>query len=151
MRRLGLMVGTVLVTSAFLLTPVASAAGHTASGTMSAKDFRKTANNVCRQGTELRTELLTKHFPDGGKTTPSADQIASFVQDYQGVVQQQIDSLAKLKPPANLKPKMAKMLSAARKALAKVVADPTVLLAGNDPFSAVNKLSLALGLTDCAN
>jgi hypothetical protein len=76
--------------------------------------------------------------------------MSSFVQDYKGVVQQQIDALGKLKPPANLKAKMTKLLSAARKALAKVVADPGVLLTAKDPFVAVDKASVALGLTECA-
>ena len=42
------------------------------------------------------------------------------MKDYQKVVQKQIDALAKLKPPSNLAPKMSKLLSTARKALAKV-------------------------------
>ncbi len=154
MRRLGLMVvtlvGTMLVAGTFVLAPMASATEHAASGTMSAKDFRKVANNLCRQGTQLRTQLLLQHFPDGGKTTPTASQIASFVDDYKNVVQQQIDSLKALKPPANLRPKMAKLLASAKKALAKVVAKPTTLLSGTDPFESVNQQSLALGLTDCA-
>ena len=78
-------------------------------------------------------------------------QITAFVGDYKKVVKQQIDALAALKPPANLKAKMSKLLSTARATLARVVAKPTLLIAGSDPFASVNKQSIALGLTDCAS
>ena len=123
MRRIGKfrlvsMVTALCVVGTFVLAPAASA--------LSAKQFRKVANDICRQGTQLRTDLLVQHFPEGPKKTPTAAELRSFVQDYKSVVQQQIDSLAALKPPANLKSKMGKLLSSARGALAKVVAKPTI-------------------------
>jgi hypothetical protein len=142
MRRLGLVTAMVVG----LVLVVAPAAGA-----LNAKEFRKVANAICRQGTQLRTELLAQHFPDGGSRQPTASEIEAFVGDYRSVVQQQIDSLRALHPPARLKAKMARLLKTARKALAKVVDDPSVLLSGNDPFSSVNRQSLALGLADCAS
>jgi len=121
MRRQGLtltaMVGTVLVAGAFLMAPLASASTAAAS---SAADFRSAANAICQESIQARSNTLLKHFPDGGKKTPTTKQITAFVKDYQKVVQKQIDALAKLKPPSNLAPKMSKLLSTARKALAKV-------------------------------
>jgi hypothetical protein len=132
-----------VVAAVFVFAPAASA--------LSAKQFRAAADAVCRGGTASRTELLQQHFPNGVDQKPSVAQITAFVGDYKKVVKQQIDALAALKPPANLKAKMSKLLSTARTALARVVAKPTLLIAGSDPFASVNKQSIALGLTDCAS
>jgi hypothetical protein len=137
------MVTAALLAGAILFAPAASA--------LSAKQFRAAADAVCRGGTASRTELLQQHFPNGVDQKPSVAQITAFVGDYKKVVKQQIDALAALKPPANLKAKMSKLLSTARTALARVVAKPTLLIAGSDPFASVNKQSIALGLTDCAS
>jgi hypothetical protein len=141
--RLRVLTMAAVVGAVFVLAPAASA--------LSAKQFRAAADAVCRQGTASRTELLQQHFPGGLNQKPSTAQITAFVGDYKKVVKQQIDALAALKPPANLKAKMAKLLSTARTALARVVAKPTLLLAGSDPFESVNKQPIALGLTDCAS
>ena len=147
----GLVVGMVLTTGAMFLSPMATVASAATQHASSAAEFRAAANSICRTGTDGRTQELLKHFPDGGKKEPTPAQIAAFVKDYKVVVQHQIDALAKLQPPANLKPKLTKLVATARKALAKVTAKPTILLAGTDPFASVTKQSLALGLTDCAN
>ena len=80
----------------------------------------------------------------------TAENVAAFVEDYRSIVQQQIDSLRALRPPTRLAPKVAKMLSTAKRALARVVSEPTLLLAGPDPFAAVGARASALGLKECA-
>jgi len=132
-----------VVAVVFVLAPAASA--------LSAKQFRDQADKICRDGTTARTELLQQHFPDGPNAQPTAAQLKAFVGDYKTVVKDQIDQLAALQPPAKLKAKLNKLVSTARKALARVVAKPSLLLADSDPFAAVSRQSAALGLTECAS
>lgn len=118
---------------------------------MSAKDFRKTANDICRQGRMLREEIAQDHFgdlPDGQQ--PTADQLRNFVEEYRSAVQQQIDSLRALRAPASMKANVKRMLVAAKTALARVVADPTILTGTTDPFAVVTARATALGLAQCA-
>ncbi len=109
---------------------------------MSAKTFRKTANDICRQARELREDVMNQPV--------TAETATSVVESYRSIVQQQIDSLRALQPPSKLAPKVKRMLSTAKKALAHVVADPEALIGGPDPFAAVETQASALGLKECA-
>ena len=122
-----------------------------AASALSAKDFRKTANDICRQGHMLREQLAEDHFgtlPEGQE--PTSAELQGFVEEYRSLVQQQIDALRALPRPANVKAKLTKMLSAAKAALARVVADPTILTGDSDPFVAVRARARDLGLAQCA-
>jgi hypothetical protein len=147
MRRTAKVIATMLTLGAFVLVGGLPASAQS----LSPHDFRRVANNICHQGHQLREELVQRDFGDvaaGGQ--PSADELASFVEEYRSIVQQQIDSLRALPVPRALAPKMKTMLSAATTALRRVVADPALLSGTTDPFERVTARATALGLTKCA-
>lgn len=119
---------------------------------MSRKAFVKTANDICRQGTILREEAVDRHFGDLGEgRLPSAAMVDAFIVEYQPIVEQQIDSIDMLRPPAILQKKVDRLIDTARDALADVLANPmSVILAVVSPFEKVNRRSKALGLDRCA-
>lgn len=142
------------IASALTFGVLALAVGIPAGGaaqSLSPNEFRTVANNICRQGNQLREELVQGRFGDlAAGEKPSADQVASFVEEYRSIVKQQIDSLRALPVPRTMAVKMNKMLSAAKTALKRVVADPTLLSGSTDPFAPVTSRASALGLTECA-
>lgn len=139
-----------VVAAGVLVLAVGIPAGA-ATYSLSPKEFRATANNICRQGRQLREELVRQHFGnlEAGEE-PSAEELTPFVEEYRSVVQQQIDSLRALPVPRTMAATIKKMLSAAKTALRRVVADPTLLSGSTDPFAPVTSRASALGLTDCA-
>jgi len=149
MRRIAKTIATVATVGVLVLVVGTSAAGATES--LSPREFRRAANNICRQGHQLREELVQGRFGDlAPGQQPSADQLATFVEEYRSIVQQEIDSLHALPTPRVMAGKMKKMLSVAKKALRHVVADPTLLDGSTDPFARVRARVRALGLKTCA-
>jgi hypothetical protein len=149
MRGTAKTIASVLTFGVLVLGGGVPAGGATKS--LSPGEFRTVANNICRQGHQLREELVQRRFGDlAAGEKPSADQLASFVEEYRSIVQQQIDSLRSLPVPRTMAAKMKKMLSAAKTALRHVVADPTILSGSTDPFAQVTSRARALRLTECA-
>lgn len=117
---------------------------------LSAKQFRKTANNICDQAYLLLHELQGQYFSDlGPDETPSLDTLAAYAEDSEPIVQQQIDSIAKLNPPKSLKKKVKKLIQAAQADLDAFLDDPSIALEA-DPFADTLELSRALDLPACA-
>ena len=115
---------------------------------MSPKTFRKVANDICRQGRILREDAVHQHFPDASQPV-TAENVARSSRTIARSSSSRSTRSAALHPPTRLAPKVAKMLSTAKKALARVVSEPTLLLAGPDPFAAVGARASALGLKEC--
>lgn len=126
------------------------AAATVAAKPMSERQWRKTANSICRQGSQLQSDLADAAFagvPADGQ--PSLEQMTSFVTQLAPIVQQRIDGIDALKEPVKLKKKVAKLVKIAQEELDALVADPSRGLEGN-PFSGASLASTKLGLKDCA-
>lgn len=134
-----------------LFTGGVAVADVAAKGTpMSAKDFRKVANNICDQVNSLLSEAADTHFGGlGPDATPDLPTIEAYAADVESIVQQQIDSIAALNPPKKLKKKVKKLLKTAQQELDDFLADPSILLE-SDPFADAKRLSRKLGLKACA-
>jgi hypothetical protein len=66
-------------------------------------------------------------------------------------IKQQIEDVAALEPPRNLRAKVKKLVKTARAAVAKVEADPSLLAdEKQNPFAASDKQAKKLGLKECA-
>ena len=100
----------------------------------------------------LRTELLQQHFPDGVEDSRRVAQIDRIrPATTRTSSSSRSTRSAALKPPANLKAKMSKLLSTAGRRWREVVARADAPDRRVGPVRSVNKQSLALGLTDCAS
>lgn len=117
---------------------------------VSERQWRKTANSICRQGSQLQSDLAEVAFagvPADGQ--PSLEQMTSFVTQLAPIVQQRIDSIDALKEPVKLKKQVAKLLKTAQAEIDALVADPGRGLEGN-PFAGSSLASKKLKLKDCA-
>ena len=114
------------------------------------KTWRKTANDICRQAKQLRSEIASEVFADLAQDEqPSAALLTAYVGQIEPVVQQQIDSIGALEEPTSLEKKVAKLLKTARKELDALVADPANFTEAN-PFSATELAAKKLKLQQCA-
>lgn len=117
---------------------------------MSERQWRKTANSICREVDTLASEASNQAFAGvGPDEQPSLEQMTAFVTAIEPIVQQQIDSIDALKEPVRLKKRVAKLVKTAQEELDALVADPIRGLEGN-PFSGASLASTKLKLKDCA-
>ncbi len=140
--------GAVTTALALVVTLAFSGAAGAKDKPMSAKQFRKTASNICDQANQLRSQVADQYF-GGNDTQPDLQTITAYVNDVKPIVQQQIDGIAALRPPKSLKKKVKKLLASARHELAALVDDPSIALE-SDPFAGTNELAKKLDLPACA-
>jgi hypothetical protein len=149
-RRSVLIAVAVALAGTLAVSAVAGATAPAKGKPMSAKQFRKTANNICDQGNSLRSEAASQHFAGlGPDQQPDLPTLTAYIADIQPIVQQEIDSIKALNPPSSLKKKVKNLLKVVQKELAALVADPSIALE-SDPFADANRLSKKLRLDACA-
>jgi hypothetical protein len=132
----------------------AECGGGSSGPTLSADEFAKQSNAICKAGdTKLADE--GKNILKDANTSP--DQLAKFfLNNAIPNARSKLEQIGKLHPPSNEKDKVKKMLAAGKKATDTVEAglkkDGAAYLSakGPDPFKDFNDLAKQLKLTDCA-
>jgi hypothetical protein len=144
---------TLLVAAGLVL--VASACGGGGSSTLSKADFLKQGNAICDAGNKTLDAASTAAF---GNTTTQPDNAAikKFIDETLAPnIKKQIDDIAALKAPSDLKSAVDAMLATARTELAKIQqqanTDPASIFSASDPFAEVNRQATAIGLSSCAS
>jgi hypothetical protein len=125
------------------------------SGTpLSADEFAKQANAVCKAGDAKLAEEGKNLLSDPGST---ADQVAKFyLKSAIPTARDKLKQIGKLHPPDKDKSKVKKMLSAGKKATDTVESGlkkqgaAYLQAKGADPFKDFDSLARDLKLTDCA-
>ncbi len=117
---------------------------------LSTEDFLKQGNAICAAGTTAIDDVAAEMFASGEEPTP--EQLTTFGNDVLVPnVQNQIDGIKALNPPADLDEEVGQMLADAQTALDKLKDDPVTALSGEvDPFADANVQATAIGLTACA-
>lgn len=144
--------GVVLV--AFVL--VTAACGGSSSSALSKDEFVKQGNAICQKGNDAINSVGSSQFSGSSQPDPAAIQ-KFFNETVAPNIKKQIDDIAALKPPSDLKSGRDKMVADARAALAKlqseVASDPNAAFndQSQDPFADVNKEATAIGLATCAS
>jgi hypothetical protein len=118
------------------------------------QQFVKQANRICHDANSQRDQLFASYVAKLNGRLPDAATLATAVNEYQPILQQQIDSLGALQPPKALQRRYEALLGATRSALATVVANPSAVVAlvtgGNSPFDDLFRRARTLGLRECA-
>lgn len=121
---------------------------------LSADDFAKQANAICKAG-DAKLAEEGKDILKDANTSP--DKLAKFFLDHAiPNARTKLEQIGKLHPPNNEKDKVKKMLAAGKKATDTVEnglkKDGAAYLSakGADPFKDFNDLAKQLKLTDCA-
>jgi hypothetical protein len=121
---------------------------------LSADDFAKQANAICKAG-DAKLADQGKNILKDANTSP--DQLAKFFLSYAiPNARTKLEQIKKLHPPTKEKDKVKKMLDAGTKATDSVESGlkkqgaAYLSAKGPDPFKNFNDLAKDLKLTDCA-
>ncbi|HEY4408469.1 MAG TPA: hypothetical protein VGO87_01190 [Acidimicrobiia bacterium] len=132
----------------------AGACGGDSGTPLTADDFAKQANAICKAGDEKLAEEGKPLLADA-KTTP--DQLAQFyLKNAVPNARDKLKQIGKLHPPDKDKSKVKKMLAAGKKATDTVESGlkkqgaAFLTAKGPDPFKDFNSQAKDLKLTDCA-
>jgi hypothetical protein len=136
-----------MIASTVVLGLTLGFAGTATAKPMSAKDFRKAANDICAEGNRQFRAAADEILSESEEITPA--QAEAYVDAIAPIVEDRIDGIADLEPPKKLRKKVKRLLALAREELADLVDDPTILLE-SDPFAETNTGSIAIGLRECA-
>jgi hypothetical protein len=145
----------VVVAGLVAALAVAGCGGGSSSTTeeaLSKSEFLAQGNQICAKGNQEIQAAAKKVFTSS--QAPSQATQEKFVTDtvIPGV-QQQIDGVEALTPPAGDEDQVNAITDAAQSALDKAKADPSLLTdqgGGSDPFAEANNLAKAYGLDACA-
>ena len=111
-------------------------------------EFLKQGNAICKKGDKEIDQAADKTFT--GNQRPSTAEIKKFAE---GTVipnvQEQIDAIRDLNPPADDEDQVNAILDEAQSTLDKTKDDPTIFASNQDPFKKANKLAKDYGLTEC--
>jgi hypothetical protein len=121
---------------------------------LSADDFAKQANAICKAG-DAKLAEEGKDILKDANTSP--DKLAKFFLDHAiPNARTKLEQIGKLHPPNNEKDKVKKMLAAGKKATDSVETGlkkqgaAYLSAKGPDPFKDFNDLAKSLKLSDCA-
>jgi hypothetical protein len=132
-----------------------AACGGDSSPALSADEFAKQANAICKAGdAELDAKGTKKLYGPDGKATPTPEMIAAYLtEDALPVARTKLDGIDRLDPPEKDRRKVDRMLATGRRGLAQVEMDPVTYMSatGPDVFQEFNKLAGDLGLDDCTS
>lgn len=116
---------------------------------LSAKQWRRQANAICRSGSDLLADAADQAFAENlPDDQPSLAQVTEYAGLAQPILLQQIADIDALAEPKKLKKKVAKFLRAARTDLERFVADPSIGLETN-PFTNMALQAEKLRLKAC--
>lgn len=130
---------------------LAAVAGCTVSpetgGPLSREEFVKQANAICAKG---NADIMAA--APQGEWPPSAEAGEAFFETILTLVEQQIDDVDALQPPADIQPVIDGVIVDARAILAKVEADGSepFFATEEDPWAPVNERFKSLGINECA-
>jgi hypothetical protein len=131
-----------------------AACGGDSGSALSADDFAKQANAICKQGDEKLAEAGKDVLKDAN-TSP--DKLAKFYLEHAVPnARFKLKEIGKLKPPSKDKSKVKKMLDAGDKATdtvedgLKKQGAAYLSVQGPDPFKDFDSMAKDLKLTDCA-
>jgi hypothetical protein len=122
-------------------------------GSLSKAEFVKQGDAICKKaGAGLLAdtrEYMEKNGLDAEHEPSEAQQGELITQVLAPQIQTELDGIAALGAPAGEADEVQEFLDAAEAALAKVEADPGVIVEGPDPFEDANEKEQDLGFTVC--
>ena len=147
-RRIGAGFASLALAGTFAAGAAASAFAQPLSGS----EFKKQGNAICAEGNRQIDAAAEQVFAGLSRDQqPTAEQLTAFATVAVPNIKQQIEDVAALEPPRNLRAKVKKLVKTARAAVAKVEADPSLLAdEKQNPFAASDKQAKKLGLKECA-
>jgi hypothetical protein len=117
---------------------------------LTAEEFVEQANERCAAFRLEDDAAAEEAF--SGDAEPSEEDIQAFLDGAIPRVQELLDDLDDLEPPAELADDVDALLEDGRAALAELEAGgAALLLSGEDPFEEVDRQALALGLDNCVD
>ena len=134
--------------SALALAAVAGCAVSPESGgPLSREEFVKQANAICAKG---NADIMAA--APQGEWPPSDEAGEAFFESVLTLVEQQIDDIDALQPPADIQPVIDGVVVDARTILTEVEADGSeaFFASDEDPWAAVNDRFKSLGINECA-
>jgi hypothetical protein len=144
----------IVLALAAMAVPLAGCGGD--SQALSATEFQKRANAICKEGDADLAEKGKKLFGPDGRTTPTPEALAAYFTDEAlPVARTKLDRIDKLDPPKDDRKKVERMLAAGRKGISQadqqLKEDPVAYFSGKvpDPFAEFNQRAGDLGLNDC--
>jgi len=145
----------VIATAAVVIAGCGGGSSSTTgdSGTaLSKSEFLAKGNAICAKGNQEINAAAKKVFTQSAAPS-QADQEKFATDTLIPNIQQQIDGIEALTPPAGDEDQVNAITDAAQSALDKAKQDPTTLTdqGGSDPFAQANKLADAYGLTKCGS
>jgi hypothetical protein len=109
--------------------------------------YRAQAQDICRAG----NTAIAKVGADLGDGQPAAEQLDAALAKTTDLLDQELEQLGHLKPPADLAAGVDAMLASVRATLARLQQQGgRALLSQDDPFAEANAKAEALGLDACA-
>jgi hypothetical protein len=137
-------------------TPTTTTGATGASGATGAADaspekaaFLKEADAICAAGDKEIDAEANEVFGSG---EPSAKEQSDFVENTViPSIQEQLDQLSELDPPAEDADEFDGIVDDAQSALDELESDPSSLTSGSDPFADVNQRAQDFGLTACGS
>jgi hypothetical protein len=145
MRRFAVAVALVAIGSLALVAPAGAAT--------TAAEWRKKADDVCRNTGTVLNAVLHGTFPNGLPQPASAEDLKTLSRAAAPIFQVQHDELAALERPAKLKKQIKKLLSAFQKGVDTIASSAQgATVSGEDLNSALDpaaNLARKLGLKVC--
>jgi len=142
-------IGSLSLLAVLALALVAAGCGSSSSDSTSdaltKADFIKQADAICTKGNKDITAAAAKLG-----NSPSEPQIEEFASStIVPGIQDELDQIRELTPPAGDESKVNDFLDAADEATNKVKDDPSLINASANPFADANKKAVAYGLKVC--
>lgn len=137
-------------TAAALAVSAVAGCGGGDAETLSRAEFLSQGNEICAAG----ARRIAAHAPAARPgRPPSGAEAQAFFSFLTTETERQIDELAALKPPEDLRADIDRLLADGRAGLETVQAQgaETFFADEEDPFAAVNVMARRIGLTACAS
>ncbi len=116
---------------------------------LSKAEYINQGDAICRKASAEFDKQLKEKFPDNVRN-PSQEQVATLIDDVvKPSIEGQLSDLRDLTPPKDDEETVNAIYEKLETALAKVDADPKLLLARDDPFASANQEAQAYGFKEC--
>jgi hypothetical protein len=118
------------------------------SGRLSAREFRKQAQAICKKGNAAIDEVAADFGADG----PTDQQLEEAAPKVPGLINDELDHLAALEPPEAIADEVDAMLDSFRTVVRSMEEQGVAFFARKDvPFAAAYGKAKDLGLDECAH
>jgi hypothetical protein len=109
------------------------------------------ADAICAAGDEEIDAAAQETFGDAQEEPPAAALEAFVTETVIPNIQDQLDQLRELEPPAEDAGEFTAVIDEAQTALDELESDPSAFVAGDDPFADANRAAQEFGLEDCGS